>query len=284
MGDKPIDKLAAAIAPLQEALDSDTSELVETTEPGSDTESELLADSESPESSDGVNETDVKLEESDDAGVPYKNRFAEANRKIQRFESKIQELEEQLKSLSQKTPDQTLSSLRPSFDQQRTADVPPAPTPVGDPDAPVTRAELSGFAQSMALKTERDKIESAVLRDYPELNDERSDLFRETKARIDHSLRMGRNPLDPRLILDAVEAAELRLIKDGKRTFVNKKADENERRTAVAGQKTLTSRGTVTKGGSSNQPTKMEKFVLTKFKNAGVQIDPAKYFKRKNSR
>lgn len=290
-----LDKLAAATASMKEALanpsetevsstDTDQTEQI-TTDISMDQES---AEFEASESSKEVKE-DVKLEDSDEKGVPYKNRYSEAARKLEQQNKRIAELEAKMETLSKQTDDQALLSLRGALNDT-TIDNSGVPSVYGQRQENQTPQEetpatIQDVYKVVSTLTAKERSDQEALKRYPDLLNPNSVLYKETQGRINLKARMGVNRADPFLLIETAAAAYGDLIATGKivpRTV--KEAQEKARRASADESTSITSRAVVKKPAST-QMTEMEEGVRRMFvEQAGVKITPEQYLKRKQLR
>lgn len=277
-----IDKsLEEALLPLQQALAGETLESGESQELDS-----VDQDSNSEESSE--TETDVKETDSDvdDSGVPYKNRFMEVTRKLSKIEEELQSLKSQGATASKDDMEEL------AIDKLRSMPVVPATQGQAQSSSnfhneddstqrPVTREEVFAIQQALAAKA---ALDTEAFKRFPELNDQKSLLFKETQARIEARKARGVPINDPALVLEAAEAAFGRLVAIGKINPTTRVvAEEKTRRTSVDSTVIPVSKKSTTVSSSSGKKalTRTDEAVLKQFNRLGVKMTPEEFLKRK---
>lgn len=237
----------------------------------------------------------VKADEVDDAGVPWKNRAKELERKLAKIESetasKVQELEQKFMRSQQLDESQALGLLGGSYvnAQQPTQYTPPQTAQAqsgyeeeGSQDPrqrPLTIAEF----ERRQLKYANDTATYQKFKEYLDRKD--SPLVVEVTNRLRQKAQMGidvRN--DPFVASDVAAAAYGDLVRAG----VINPLKENQRQQSEESRKRIVDQGSLPASGAGAAPAEsgrrlssIEQQAIQMFQNAGVKINDTEYLNRK---
>ena len=250
-------------------------------------ETDLSESEGSEESLEATSEPDdvkeVEASEEDTPEVPIKNRLAEANRKLQRQEERLAELEAKLAQVATpQSTDNTLDTLTgvPFYQSAPVQQASQQAVDESREPSYATREEVLQLTQAITAKRAADE---AALQRFPDLKNPGSLLYKETQARIQAARQMGASPFAPNLVLHAAEAAFGSLIAKGSIKLSDSKTkEEAARREAVdSSALPITRSGKPRKSADSKALSDMEKFTLSEFRKLGVNITKDDYLSRK---
>lgn len=275
--------LEEAIQPLQALMASaeDTSEGEATQTQSDSVEPELETANQSSET-----ETDVKQAEDsdlDDSGVPYKNRYMEAVRKLEEKEKRLTELQSKVDQIQPQSDTDVISSFRNmqvNLPSQQMATSPVAQADDGEAPAQfATKQEVFAINQMLAAK---NALDSEALKRFPDLYDKSSLLHKETQLRINNKLRRGTNSFEPELLLEAAEASYGKLVAEGRMKPQSRTSDEIKRRQTVDSTTVPVTRKSTSNAPAPKRMSDMERKVLNTFRRYGVKMTDDQYIKNKS--
>lgn len=263
-----------------QVVDEEVSEAASTSEESTEIESSTPSTE--------VNQ-DVNLDDKvDSKGVPYKNRYSEAERKLKQAEAKLAEATAKIDELSKQSEEQALASLRgASYDNNAISTSRPKreeieEAQVAQEDYSETPATVQTVEQIVAKFAAKERNDQEALKRYPDLYNTNSVFYKETLGRINAKKRAGVNANDPLLLIETADAVFGALVATGRIVPKTTRVANEVARRAGTDEATVISSRTVVKNKSEPALSRMDQFVLTQFKNqAGVKMTPEQFLKSK---